>query len=920
MQVLWHHGGGIDSTMKTKPKWHARQENDVYTALASSKEGLDSQEAAKRLQIHGPNTLPTGKPPRIWEILVRQIKSPIISILLVAATAALVIGETTDAIFIFIVIGINTALGTYQEYNAEKSAISLQSLIKIRARVRRDNIEFEIPSEELVPGDIVLLESGYKVPADLRLLETDHNLTADESFLTGESIPATKRPGVLPDQTGVSERENIAFAGSTIMAGRGLGIVIATGMKTEVGQIAEHIHKSESAKPPLLARMDKFTNQIGLLVILLVIALSTILYLQGNDMSAVFFIVVALAVSAIPEGLPVALTIALSIAVSRMSKRNVIVRKLTAVESLGSCTVIASDKTGTLTVNQQTARQVVLADGQMFNISGQGYNGEGEFTPVDQTVIPEPAMEQLKNLSILSVLANEGSLVRENEKWVHYGDAIDVAFLGMAYKLGIDPRRLKSKNKILGMIPYESVRKFSATFYQKDDMTYVAAKGATETILGLCNRMQYGNKVVVVDRKLIEKQSEEMATRGYRVLAVAGVQWPGFEKKDVYDDESLPEMIFYGLVGFIDPLRPEVIHSVNECKEAGIKVIMITGDHPSTAQALAKELGIARFNESVVTGQQLSAIEAPDSPEFAALVSSTHVFARVSPTQKLEIVDSLINQGEFVAVTGDGVNDAPALHRANIGVAMGSGTDVAKEVSDMIITDDNFTSIVSGVEEGRFAYDNVRKVVYLLISTAAAEVFMFFAAILAGLPLPLIAVQILWLNLVTNGIQDVALAYEAGEPGAMKRKPRKTNEKIFNLQMVNQTLISGLTIGMIAFGFWYVLIEMRAVEETYARNSVLLLMVLMQNIHVFNCRSETVSAFKIPISRNYLLVLGVLAAQGIHILSMHLPLMQNVLRIEPITMLEWFEILLLALPLLLIMELYKWIKTVRPGSQNGHEL
>ncbi len=902
------------SAQNENKRWHAFEENSLYTELLSSRDGLDPKEAAERLEDYGPNALPMRKPPMVWEALVHQVKNPLIFILIAAAIASLVIGEATDAIFILIVILINSGLGAYQEYNAEKSAASLQNLLKIRARVRRGNKEFEIPSEELVPGDIVLLESGYKVPADLRLLETK-NLSSDESFLTGESIAATKRTGLLPEHTGVSERENMAFAGSTIMAGRGLGIVIATGLKTEVGQIAEHVNDSESAKPPLLVRMERFTSQISILVLFISAVLVMILFLQGLDAAAIFFFVVALAVSAIPEGLPVALTVALSIAVSRMSKRNVIVRKLPAVESLGSCTVIASDKTGTLTVNQQTARQVALADGQFFNISGQGYNGQGEFTSVNRVEVSEQAREQLKGLSTLAMLANEGSLIEERSKGVHYGDAMDVAFLSMGYKLGLDPQLLKSENPILGMIPYESERKFSAAFYRKKDKTFVAAKGAVETMLNFCNRMQYGGTTVDVDREQIERQAEDMAAQGYRVLAIAGAQWPGYVKKNVYADENLPEMVFYGLVGFIDPLRPEVIESVNKCKGAGIKVIMITGDHPSTAQAIARELGIADVDEWAVTGQQLSEAGTSDSPEFINLVSSSHVFARVSPTQKLEIVESLINQGEFVAVTGDGVNDAPALRRANIGVAMGSGTDVAKEISSMIVTDDNFSSIVSGVEEGRFAYDNVRKVIYLLISTGAAEVALFVVSILAGLPLPLIAVQLLWLNLVTNGIQDVALAFEGGEPGAMKRKPRKTNEKIFNPQMISQTLISGLTMAMIAFGFWYILIEVRMMDETHARNIILLLMVLMQNVHVFNSRSEFVSAFRVPISRNYILVLGVLVAQGIHILSMHLPFMQNILRVEPITLFEWFEVLLLALPLLLVMEIYKLIANKFSKSQ-----
>jgi magnesium-transporting ATPase (P-type) len=397
-----------------------------------------------------------------------------------------------------------------------------------------------------------------------------------------------------------------------------------------------------------------------------------------------------------------------------------------------------------------------------------------------------------------------------------------------------------------------------------------------------------------------------MAKKGLRVLAVAGA-----ETAKSPDGSILSGLMFHGLVGFIDPLRPEAAESVNKCKAAGIQVMMITGDHPATAGAIARELGLSDPDEPVVTGTQLSESGTPDSPAFGKLVSSTHVFARVSPTQKLEIVDVLIRRGEFVAVTGDGVNDAPALRRANIGVAMGSGTDVAKEVGSMIVADDNFASIVAGVEEGRFAYDNVRKVIYLLISTGAAEVLMFILAILAGMPIPLLAVQLLWLNLVTNGIQDVALAFEGGEPGAMKRKPRKPDETIFDPQMVWQTLVSGLTIGILAFGVWYWLVEVEMINKHDARNMVLLFMVLLQNVHVFNCRSESVSALKVPVRRNIILIFGVLAAQGIHMLSMHLPFMQIILGTAPVSFKHWFMLLCLALSVLLIMEVFKWTRKER---------
>lgn len=891
-------------------------EDAVCRELDTTRKGLTDDEATQRLMQYGVNALPIKKPPTAWEILLHQVLNPLIFILIAAAVASLAIGEITDAVFILLVIVINSGLGAYQEYNAEKSAASLKKMLKINARILRSGVQKEISAEDLVPGDIVFLESGNKVPADLRLLEAN-GLNADESFLTGESLAAAKKTDVLMESLRVAERTNMAFAGATVTSGRAVGVVVATGIATEVGKIAENVTFSESAKPPLVLRMERFTRQLSVIALGLSAVLAGILLKQGMVPKEIFFFVVALAVSAIPEGLPVALTVALSIATRRMSRRNVIVRKLTAVESLGSCTVIASDKTGTLTVNQQTAKIVEFPGGDRFRISGEGYNGEGEVRPMDKTVatLAEDQFQQVAKIAKLSILANEGSLKKENGTWKYHGDAMDVAFLALGHKMGLDPEPLRRDFSLVGTIPYESERKYSAAFYQKNGKVHVAAKGAVETILGLCDVAMNNNGLTALDPDAVEARALALAAEGYRVLAVAGGEFDHFEKKDAYADGDLPRLVFYGLVAFIDPLRPEAKDAVAKCRRAGITVLMITGDHPATAAAIARELGIADPEEEAVTGARLAEAGPSDSPAFAKLVASSHVFARVSPVQKLEIVETLIRRGEFVAVTGDGVNDAPALRRANIGVAMGSGTDVAKEISSMIVTDDNFSSIVAGVEEGRYAYDNVRKVIYLAISTGAAEVMLFVAAIMAGLPLPLLAVQLLWLNLVTNGIQDVSLAFEAGEPGAMQRKPRRTDEKIFNPLMIQQSTISGLAMGLITFAFWFFLIDIQRMDETHARDMVLLLMVFMQNFHVFNCRSETTSIFSIPISRNWILIFGVMAAQGIHIAAMHIPFMQTVLRIEPITIGEWAEVLVLAFPMIIVMEIFKKIQAGRKSEE-----
>ncbi|NMC42066.1 MAG: HAD-IC family P-type ATPase [Bacteroidales bacterium] len=889
-----------------KEHWHAFSKEEVYRELRTSEEGLSVEEVRRRLQFYGENRLPEGKRVTIWQIMFHQVLSPLIFILIAAAIASVAIGEAKDAIFIFLVIFINGALGTYQEYNAEKSAASLQKMIRIRARVSREGKVSETPAELLVPGDVVLLESGNKVPADIRLMEAQ-GLEIDESFLTGESAAARKQTQVLQESLGVAERNNMAFAGSTVMRGRGWGVVVCTGIDTQVGKISQDVTESASAKPPLVLRMERFIKQISIFITVLSVLIALFLSARGMDLTSIFFFVVALAVSVIPEGLPVALTVALSVATRRMAKRNVIVRRLTSVESLGSCTVIASDKTGTLTVNEQTAKIILLPDGKKFTITGEGYNGEGEVLEANnpagnKTLTDNPGLQRITRIA---VLANEGELRRTDNDWEYHGDAMDVALLGMAFKLGLDPAVVRDEKKQLGKIPYESERKYSAAFCKTGDEVYIGIKGAVEKVLSFCDTMLIDGERKDIDEEIIIRDAGELSRQGYRVLAFAGGEYHNFTRKEVYEDEDIPPLTFYGMVGFIDPLRPEAKKSVAECREAGIKVIMITGDHPETAGTIARELGIAGEETPVVTGQMLAESGAHDSPAFEKLVESTTVFARVSPAQKLEIVDVMIRAGEFVAVTGDGVNDAPALKRANIGVAMGSGTDVAKEVGSMIIVDDNFSSIVAGVEEGRFAYENVRKVILLLISTGAAEIILFLASIIAGLPLPLLAVQLLWLNLVTNGIQDVALAFEGGEPGAMKRPPRKPSESIFNPLMIKQTVVASLVMSTVVFGLWYYLNNYTQMSEIHARDLVLLLMVFMQNFHVFNCRSERVSAFKVPIRRNILLVFGVLLAQGIHILSMQIPFMQNILRIEPISLKEWALILSLAIPMILVIELFK---------------
>lgn len=884
--------------------WHAIDKKELLETLNTPDEGLSKEEAAARLEKYGENRLPSRKAPSLPVVFLRQFKNPLIYVLLAALVVTVALNEFTDAIFIAIVLLLNASLGTFQEWGAEKNAAALQEMLETTAHVKRSGKKDSIPTREVVPGDMVLIESGEKVPADVRLIETK-NLTIDESFLTGENIPPNKNTEVLDEDTPVADRKNMAFAGSVVMSGRGVGVAAATALETQAGKIAENVSSSEAAKPPLILRMEKFARQISMLVGFGVVIVAMVGLARGETLVEIFFLSVALAVSSIPEGLPIAMTVALSVAVTRMARRKVIVRKLAAVEGLGSCTCIASDKTGTLTVNRQTVKSLQLFGVGRISVGGEGLEPEGEITRPDRE-LEKPEREHIERLARAGALANEGSLSRNDDgKMEAQGDAMDVALLVFADKTKLDSSAIRGEIEELGEIPYESERKYAAKFYRREGSARVAVKGALETVLNFCDGVSAPDGDIEIDEKEINDQVLDMASEGFRVLAVAEGELDEVPE-GAPEEDDIPKLKLLGLAGFLDPLRPEVKDSVKKCREAGIKVIMITGDHPETAFAIARDLGIVDSKDKVVNGERLEKLE-DGTDEKREVITSATVFARVSPMQKLDIVEELVESGEFVAVTGDGVNDAPALKKAHIGIAMGSGTDVAKDTAPIVVTDDNFASITAGVEEGRYAYDNLRKVTYLLISTGFAEVVMFISTIVAGLSIPLTALQLLWLNVVTNGIQDVALAFEGGEPGAMKRKPRKPTEGIFNSLMIQQTLISGTVMAILGFTTWCCLSD-RLVDKENARNIVLMLLVLCQNVHVFNARSEHTSAFKTPISRNYFVVIGVVLAQGAHILSMYLPFMQKILGVKPISLEYWFMLLGMALVMLVVMEIYKFVR------------
>lgn len=893
-------------------KWHSLKVDDVLAKLNTSTAGLSREEALERQQEYGLNKLPSRKVPSWWQIFFHQFLSPLIYILIFAAIVTIFLKEWEDAGFIIFVILLNSIVGAWQENKAEKSAAALQNLLQIKTIVRRDNLEKELSAEDLVIGDIVYLESGHKVPADIRVFESN-NFTVDESFLTGESKAVLKNTQLVEDDVVINQRTNILYAGSTVFSGRAWGVVVETGIKTEVGKIADIISSTQKTKPPLIIRMERFTKSISFIILILCLILASITLIKGVSPSETFFLVVALAVSAIPEGLPVALTVALSVATTRMSKKSVIVRKLTAVEGLGSCTIIASDKTGTLTVNQQTAKLLYLPSKKEVEISGQGYNDEGEL--LNFNALSKEDKENINSSIEAFVLANEAQFKKVNKKWQHHGDAIDVAFLALAHKAKVDVYKIKSSVETLLNIPYESEKRYSGMIYKKNNKNYIAVKGAVDKILDFCDYLKVNSKNQKINKEEIKKEAIRLASSGFRVLAVAGGEYHSslVDNPEKLEESSISKLKLLSLVCFIDPLRKESKEAIIKCQKAGIGVKMITGDHPATAFFIAKELGIAILEDEVVNGSQLGE-NIQMTPEFLELVSKVKVFASVSPIQKLKIVKALVKLGHFVAVTGDGVNDAPAMKQANIGVAMGSGTDVAKETSTMIVADDNFSSIVDGIEQGRFAYSNVRKVVYFLISSGAAEILLFILAILSvnllpidTIVLPLMAAQLLWLNVVTNGIQDVALAFEGGEPGEMKKMPRSSKEGIFNKLMSTQTIIAGLIMGTVSFAVWFYLIYNGDTPE-HASSFILMLMVLFQGVHSFNCRSEHSSAFKVPLKRNYILIIGVITAQLVHIFATYNPFMQRVLQIQPLSFKDWLQLLVLASSILWGLELFKYIK------------
>lgn len=867
------------------------EKNKVLKEFKSSLSGLTNIEAKKRIKKYGLNELPKEKSKTRLQIFFSSFNDPIIFVLIAAAVLSFIVGEIVDGIAILFIIVVDAIVSTVQEYRAEQNSEALKNLIKVKVKVIRENKPIEIDSSLVVPGDIIVIEPGTVISADARILSSN-NLTVNESILTGESIGVTKSFEKVNNDD--HSKKCMLYAGTSVLTGRALAVVTSTGLKTEVGKIAEKVTTTEESASPLTIRMEKFSKQITYIIIFIALIIGIVLIYKNYDIEKVFFSVVALSVSAMPEGLPLALTMALTIGANKMSKRNVIVKKLNSVESLGSCTVIASDKTGTLTVNEQTAKKIILASGEEFDVEGTGYNAKGNVIPFNDSNI-----ENAKYISFLGYINNEAVLEKNKNKWDYFGDSIDVAFLALSKKLNIDNIEYKK----IYEIPYESEKKYSAIFYEKDGKCYCTAKGSLEVILENCNNSYNNGKKSKLNTEEILKHNEDMAANGLRVIALCNGE---VERKNKYSEKDINNLSFVGLVGFIDPVRKEAVNAIKECKNAGIKVIMVTGDHALTAYAIAKDLNMIEKKSEVTSGQDLEKY-IDNEEEFDKFIKDKKVFARVTPLQKLKIVESLQRQGEFVAVTGDGVNDAPAIKAANIGVAMGSGTDVAKQTAKMIVLDDNFASIVAGIEEGRNAYANIRKISIMLLSCGLAEVLFFVLAIVFDLDIPLVAIQLLWLNLVTDGLQDMALSFERETDTIMKEKPRNPKESLFEKELIKQILLSGLFIGIIVFLVWYLLMRID-MNVTLARGYVLALMVFIQNIHVINCRSESKSIFENSFKKNPFVLYTIVGSILLQVIIMEVPFLSRFLQTEQVPYEHMIILFLLALPILTVMELYKHLK------------
>ncbi len=885
--------------------WYQLPVKEVIQKLGTSEKGLTDKEAKQRLSQHGLNKLAEEEKINKFKILLHQFTSPLIYILLVAGVVTIFLEEYIDSGVIFSVVILNAIIGFIQEFKAEESVRALKKMVVPKAKVLRNGNEKEINSEELVPGDIVMLASGVRVPADLRLFKTIE-LRIDESMLTGESIPVDKITSLIrEDNLTPGDQKNMTFMGTIVVNGRAKGLVVETGHRTFLGQIAKEVREVLEIKTPLQNRLMHFAKLIGIVVT----AFSAIVFMAGTMLgekaSEMFMTAVATAVSAIPEGLPVAVTITMAIGVARMARRNSIIRKLPAVETLGSTTVIGSDKTGTLTKNEMTVK--LIFDGKhTYEATGSGYEPRGELL-LDGMPLEARDLKNLLHVLRIGLLCNESNIYEENGQYKVDGDPTEGALIVSALKASLKPETEKEKYQQITIIPFESDYGYMATLHKHRGKKIIFVKGAPERVLDMCIEDIQGEKIKASE---ILNIASNFAQEGLRVLAFA--YKIASDETEELTHREIESLTFVGLQGMIDPPRPEVISAIDGCKKAGIRVVMITGDHSVTAVAIAKKLGIGSGDYKVLAGKD---IEALSDRELFNKVKDISVYARVSPQHKLRITQQLLKHGDIVAITGDGVNDAPALKAAHIGIAMGkSGTDVAKEASDMVLTDDNFASIFAAVEEGRVVYENIKKVTLFLVSCGFGELVAIIVTILIGYPIPYIPAQILWLNLVTNGLQDIALAFEPAEKGILARPPRNPEEGILSSLMIQRTFLMGMVL---AAGTLFIFISNlnSGVPLGRARTLALTTMVFFQFYQAFNCRSEKQSIFTTSPFSNPFLLYSMIAAFLAQLSVIYVPALQWVFRTEPITINEWLQILMVSVTVIIVVEIDKWIR--RQKSKDG---
>jgi Ca2+-transporting ATPase len=873
--------------------WHHLPSAEVQELLGSNIEsGLDRFEIQHRQARFGPNALTPRRGKTPLQRFLLQFNNPLIYVLLVSSVITALVKGPVDAGIIVGVVLINAIVGFIQEARAENAIAALAQSMVAEAVVIRAGQKQRLPATELVPGDVVLLQSGDKVPADLRLIQS-RELQIAEAALTGESVPVEKVAAeTLPVETPLGDRRNMAYATTLVTYGKGTGIVIATGDSTEIGRISQLIATAEELETPLTRKIGEFSRLL-LYALLGVAALAFgIGLLRGQPLADALTTSIALAVASIPEGLPTAVTVTLAIGVSRMARRRAIIRKLPAVEALGSVTVIGSDKTGTLTQNQMTVQEIV-AGGAWFTVEGGGYTPTGHLVRDGVPLEPEQLSPALRATLMAGALANDSQLLQTEGRWTIQGDPTEGALLVAARKASLDETALAQQLPRLDAIPFESARQYMATLHDAGPGQPRRAfiKGSVEAILERsAQALSADGQIVPLDKAAILQAVDMLAARGLRVLALAEKDLPAGTSKLEHSDITAG-LTFLGLQGMMDPPRPEAGAAVRASQEAGIRVKMITGDHPLTAAAIARAIGIAEADR-VLTGQQLAALS---DDELIATAEPTGVFARVSPEQKLRLVEALQARGHIVAMTGDGVNDAPALKQANIGVAMGvAGTDVSKEAADMVLTDDNFATIEAAVEEGRGIFDNLTKIIAWVLPTNLGLGLIILLATFLNVPLPVLPIQVLWINMTIGGVLGLVLALEPKEPDILLRKPRDPRASILNPVLLGRVVIVGLLVMAGAFGLyeWQILREAPLAEaRTVAINAVAWIMIF----YLFNCRSLTQSMFAIGVFSNRWVWIGVGAMVVLQAAFTYLPVMNHLFDTAPISALAWAEILAVSL-------------------------